>query len=231
VQTACAVAGDPSLDPATTAAWTSVLQEVLPVPPAVFSFDLIQNGGYGACTMFDPVTAFADDWTKLATGLPAGGVDYTRLSFLTAFDIPSPLAMSTWGSVAKQSNSAHARWLAAMRLRSYVSQLEPADIPLWRAFFVELLNTTEDAQVLNQAIPALVKMAGPSAAENAEAITGLGVVLHSPWTGLAHTRAVCAAFTLTRDDAAAWQAFVKDLQGAPLTANAAARLADPSLCP
>lgn len=231
VQTACTVASDPALDPATTAAWTSVLQEVLPVPPAVFSFDLIQNGGYGACTMFDPVTTFADEWTKLATGLPTGGVDYSRLSFLTAFDIPAPLAMSTWGSVARQSNSSHARWLATMRLRSYVSQLEPADAPLYRAFFVELLSTTEDSQVLLQAIPALVKMKAPTAAENTDVLTGLGVVLHSRWTGLAQQRAVCAAFTLTQGDAAAWQAFAQSLNDAPLTAAAAARVEDPSLCP
>lgn len=231
VQTACSVAADPELDPQTAAAWTSVLQEVLPVPPAVFSFDLIQNGGYAACTMFDPVTAFADEWAKLETGLPSGGISYTRLSFLTAFEIPAPLAMATWGSVAKLSDSAHARWLATMRLSSYVSHLVPTEVPAWRAFFVEMLSSTEDADVLQHAIRAVAKIAGPTAAENVDILAGLDVVLHSPWTRSAHARAVCSAFTLTHGDAAAWQAFVDHLQDASLGDRAAARLQDPSLCP
>ena len=231
LQTACAVASDPELDPLTAAAWTSVLESALPVAPPPFSLDLIQNGGYGACTMFDPVTAFADEWAQLATGLPSGGIAYTRLSFLTAFEIPAPLALSTWGSVARHSDSAHARWLAAMRLRLYLSGLDPADAPVWRALFVELLSTTEDAQVLGQAIRAVVKMASPTAAENADALAGLEVMLHSPWTRSAHSRAVCAAFTLTQGDAATWQTFADGLEGAPLNPEAAERLVDPSLCP
>jgi hypothetical protein len=118
-----------------------------------------------------------------------------------------------------------------MRLRSYLSGLDPADAPAFRAFFVEILSTTEDAQVLGQAIRAVVKMAGPTAAENADSLAGLGVMLHSRWTRSAHSRAVCAAFTLTQGDAAAWLTFAAGLQGAPLEAKAAERLADPSLCP
>jgi hypothetical protein len=231
VQAACFAAGDPGLDPQTSAAWASLLDDLLPVPPAVFALDVIQNGGYSACFTFDPVTAFADDWAKLETGLPSGGVDYTRLSFLTAFDIPAPLAMATWGSVAKQSNSAHARWLATMKLRSYVGQLDPADVPAFRAFFVEHLSATEDTHVLLQAIRALVKMAAPTAASNADALAGLGVVLHSPWTRVVHPLAVCAAFTLTQGDAAAWQAFADGQKDAPLAESAAERLLDPALCP
>lgn len=230
LQTACQVAGDPGLDPLTAAAWASLLEDALPVAPAPFSLDLIQNGGYGACTMFDPVTAFADEWAQLETGLPTGGIDYTRLSFLTAFDIPAPLAMSTWGSVATRSDSAHARWLATMRLRSYVAGLDPADAPAWRAFFVAMLSETEDAQVLGQAIRAVTTMAGPTAAENADALAGLGVMLHSPWTRAAHSRAVCAALMLTQGDDAAWQTFVDGLEDAPLEESAAERVADPSLC-
>ncbi len=84
------------------------------------------------------------------------------------------------GSVARQSNSAHARWLATMRLRGYVSQLDPADVPLWHAFFVELLNTTDDTDVLGIAIRALVRIPEPTAAEDESALAGLGVVLQSP---------------------------------------------------
>lgn len=231
VRAACAAASDPGLDPQTTAAWASVMQGVLPVPPATFALDVIQNGGYGACTMFDSVTAFADDWAKLETGLPSGGVAYTRLSFLSAFEIPAPLAMSTWGSVAKQSSSAHARWLATMKLRSYVGALDPADVPTFRAFFVELLSATEDTDVLLQAIRAVGKMAAPTAAENANALAGLDVVLHSPWTRTAHRFAVCAALTLTQGDAAAWQGFADGLKGVSIEESAAERLQDPTLCP
>jgi hypothetical protein len=231
VQAACAAAGDPGLDPQTAAAWASLLETLLPVPPAVYALDVIQNGGYAACSTFDPVTAFADDWAKLETGLPSGGVDYTRLSFLSAFQIPAPLALSAWGSVAKQSNSAHARWLATMRLRSYVGKLDPADVPAFRAFFVEHLSATEDVQVLLHAIRALVKMAAPTAAENADALAGLSVVLHSRWTRAIHPFAVCAAFTLTQGDAAAWQSFADSQKDAPLEPSAADRLVDPALCP
>jgi hypothetical protein len=230
LQAACGAASDPGLDPQAAAAWASLLQELLPVPPATYALDVIQNGGYRACSMFDPVAAFADDWAKLETGLPSGGIDYTRLSFLSAFAIPAPLAMSTWGSVAMKSDSAHARWLATMKLRSYASQLDPADAPAFRAFFIEQLSATEDAQVLLQAIRALVRMAAPTAAENADVLAGLTVVLHSPWTRAIHSFAVCSAFTLTQGDAAAWQAFVGGQQDAPLEASAAERLQDPTLC-
>ncbi|MDI1443518.1 M1 family aminopeptidase [Polyangium sp. 6x1] len=229
--TACSVAIDPSLDPATAAAWTTTLNQALLVPPPPFAFDLIQVYGYGACSMFDPVTAFADDWASLTTGLPSGEIDYLRLSYLTAFDIPAPLAMSTWGSVAKQANHARARWLATMKLRSYLSGLDPADIPTWRTFFIELLGTTEDSEVLQQAIRAVVTTMAPTAAENADALAGLDVLLHSPWTRAAHARAVCAAFKLTAGDAMAWTAFTEGLKEAPLDPRAAARLEDPSLCP
>ncbi|MDC3960611.1 aminopeptidase [Polyangium jinanense] len=231
LSTACSVASDPSLDPATAEAWAAALNQTLPVPPPPFVLDLIQVQGYGACSMFDPVTAFADDWTSLETGLASGEVDYLRLSFLTAFDIPAPLAMSTWGRVAKQANMARARWLATIELRSYLSGLEPADIPTWRAFFVEMLSTTEDTDVLQQAIRAVVTTMGPTAAENADALAGLDVLLHSPWTRVAHLRAVCAAVKLTAGDAMAWDAFAEGVKDAPLAPNAAARLADPSLCP
>lgn len=228
---ACSVASDPGLDPATAAAWATALNQALPVPPPPFVLDLIQVYGYGACSSFDPVTTFADDWTSLQTGLSSGDVDYLRLSFLTAFDLPAPLAMSTWGSVAKQAGTARARWLATMELRSYLSGLDPADIPMWRAFFVEMLSTTEDTDVLQQAIRAVVTMMAPTAAENADALAGLDVLLHSPWTRVAHLRAVCAAFKLTAGDAMAWAAFAEGLQDAPLDPNAVERLADPSLCP
>lgn len=230
VSTACTVAGDPGLDPQTTAAWTSVLEGVLPVEPPPFAVDLLQSGGYAACTMFDPATAFASEWTQMETGLPTGGISDARLAFLSAFKLPAPMALSIWGSVATQSNSARARWIATQNLRSYLNDLAPADLPAWRAFFVEMLSATELTDLLREAIRAVVTAMAPTAAENADALAGLGVVLHSSWTGPVHARAVCAAFTLTQGDAAAWNAFTGGLEGAPLTEGAAARIEDPSLC-
>jgi hypothetical protein len=192
---------------------------------------MLESGGYGACTMFDAATAFAADWALLESGLPSGGVPYTRLAFLSAFRIPAPLAMSTWGSVATQSNSARARFLATRHLRSYLSEVDPADLPAWRAFFVEMLSATEDTSVLGQAIRAVVTAMAPTAAENADALAGLGVVLHSPWTRSVHARAVCAAHKLTQGDAAAWSAFAAGLADTSIEPIAAERLADPSLCP
>jgi len=230
VASACMIASDPELDPQQAAAWESVLDEALRVPPAPFSLPLVQNGGYGACTMFDAVTEFAADWALLETGLPSGEIPFTRLAFLSAFKIPAPLAMATWGSVATRASSPRARWLATMHLRSYIGELAPADLPAWRAFFVDLLSATENTDVLGQAIRAVVASMAPTAAENADALAGLGVVLRSPWTRPLHPRAVCAAHTLTQGDAAAWGAFVEGLDDVSIEPSAAEILADPSLC-
>ena len=131
----------------------------------------------------------------------------------------------------KQAGMARARWLAAVELRTYLNELDPADVPTWRTFFVELLSATEDTDVLDQAVRAVVKLKAPTAAENADALDGLDVLLHSRWTRIVHQRAVCAAFTLTAGDDAAWKAFAEGVKDAPLSAKAAARLEDPSLCP
>lgn len=226
----CTAAGDPGLDPELAAAWKSVLAEELLVPPAPFALDLIQNGGYAECTQIDPVTAFADDWAKLETGLPSGGMTYMRLAFLSAFKLPAPLALSAWGSVAMQSNEAHMRWLATRQLRIFAGDLDPADAPAWRAFFVGLLSATEDTQVLGESIRGVVTTANPTAAENADALAGLSVVLHSPWTRPIHWRAVCAGIALTKGDAGAFQTFGSDLIDAPLSEDAIPYLLDPLRC-
>lgn len=228
---ACTTASDPGLDPQKAAAWASVLDEVLPVPPAPFSLLLIQNNGYGECSTFDAAAAFAEDWVILETGLPSGGVPFTRLAYLSAFRIPAPLAMSTWGSVATQASSERSRWLATMHLRSYLGELDPADLPAWRALFVGLLSATDNTDILRQAIRAVVTAMAPTAAENADALAGLDGVLHSRWTRPVHGSAVCAAHKLTQGDAAAWSAFVGGLDDVSLEPGAAELLADPSLCP
>ena len=230
VKTACTVASDPALDPPTAAAWANLLQRILPVEPPPFALDQLQSGGYAACTMFDAATEFASEWALMETGLPSGGISDARLTFLSAFKLPAPMALATWGSVATQASSVRARWLAAQNLRSYVADLDPADLPVWRAFFVEMLGATEVSDTLSHVIQAVVTTGAPTAAENADALAGLGVVLHSPLTRAVHTNAVCAAFRLTRGDAAAWQAFTEGLEGAPLTPAAAERLRDPSPC-
>ena len=141
------------------------------------------------------------------------------------------MALSTWGSVARQSSSVRARWLATQNLRTYLSDLDPADLPEWRAFFIEIPSATEVLDPLSEAIRAVVTTRAPTAAENADALAGLDVALHSPWTRTVHPRAVCAAFTLTQGDAAAWDAFTGGLEDAPLSPKAAALVEDPSGCP
>ena len=231
VMTACGVSGDPGLDPQTAADWATLLEGVLPEEPPVFAVDLLQGGRYGACTTFDPATAFAAEWAQMESGLPSGGIDYPRLTFLSAFKLPAPMALSTWGNVATQSNSVRARWLASYTLRSYLSELDPADVPAFRAFFVGLLSATEVTDSVSEAIRALVATMAPTAAENAGALAGLSVALHSPWTRPLHGRAVCAAPALTQGDAAAFSAFAGGLSDAPLSPHAAALLEDPSACP
>jgi hypothetical protein len=231
VETACAIAADPGLDPQIAAAWKVLLQKILPVPPVPFVLDSLQDGGYAGCSMFDAETAFADDWTQLKTGLPSGGVSYQRLAFLAAFDIPAPLAMSTWGSVALRSSSARARWLATRRMRLFLDRLDRGDLPAWRRFFVDRLSATEDTDILREAIQASVTTEGPTAADNADALAGLDRVLHSRFTAAVHSRAICAAFNLTQGDVAAWLTFVAAARDAPLRPSAAAYLTDPSRCP
>jgi len=94
-----------------------------------------------------------------------------------------------------------------------------------------MVSATEVTDPLGEAIRAVVTTRAPTAAENADALAGLGVALHSPWTRAVHARAVCAAFKLTQGDAAAFRAFTDGLGDAPLTPNAAALLQDPSACP
>jgi len=231
VKTACTVAADPDLDPQTAADWALLLQEILPVEPPPFALDQLQSGGYAACTMFDAEAAFASEWAQMETGLPAGGISDARLTFLSAFRLPAPMAMATWGSVATQASSVRARWLATQNLRSYLEGLDPADLPVWRELFVELLGASEVTDTLREAIQAVETTMAPTAAENADALTGLDVVLHSRLTRPVHVRAVCAAFKLTQGDADAWGAFADGLQDAPLTPKAAELLEDPSACP
>ena len=231
VKTACTVAADPDLDPQTAADWANLLQRILPVEPPPFALDQLQSGGYAACTMFDAATAFASEWALMETGLPSGGISDARLTFLSAFKLPARMALATWGSVAMQASSVRARWLATQNLRSYLADLDPADLPVWRAFFVQMLSASEVTDTLREAIQAVVTSMAPTAAENADALAGLDVALHSRLTRPVHERAVCAAFKLTQGDTEAWRAFADGLRYAPLTPKAIELLLDPSGCP
>ncbi|WP_197041046.1 M1 family metallopeptidase [Chondromyces apiculatus] len=227
----CGIATDPNLDPATAAAWASVAEAMVLVPPAPVAADLFQNGGHARCSMIDPEATFAADWEMLETGLPDGEIPYMRLVFLSAFRTPAPVELGTWSNVARHASSMRTRWVAARQLRTRVPSLDPAEVPDWRAFFTALLVETDDTSVLNEAIRGVAGTMAPTSAENAEALAGLGSVLRSPWTRLVHWRAVCTAHTLVQGDSAAWSTFTESLAGVSLHPAAAEFLEDPSLCP
>lgn len=230
VGAACAAAEAPGVDPEVRAAWSDVLSDVLSGPP--YTFGLPLTGGYAACSdLVGAADLFAADWSQLQTGLSAGGVSDPRLLFLSFFSLPRPMALSTWRSVAQEANSLRARFIATSHLVSYLPQLTPADIPDWRAFFIDLVSATKASEVLGTAIPALVATGAPTAAENAGALASLSPVLRTPVASLVHFQAVCAAFRLTRDDDAAWSEFKANLDRAVIAPAIAALLDDPSSCP
>ncbi|WP_437967145.1 M1 family aminopeptidase [Sorangium sp. So ce260] len=231
VAAACVRAADPALDPALRAAWSSALAPLLAGPPYAHWTEFTPWLEYGACgEVVDALALYADEWSALAAGPPAGDLSDAHLSFLYDFELPLETALSAWGNVARQSSSLRARALAMTRLRAEVDRARPEDLPALRAFFSEIVTSTEVFYVLYEAIDGLRRTKAPTAAENAEALAALSQQLREASTTPLDGWAVCVAFELTQGDAAAWSEFLGGLDGAELSADAAAMIANPSRC-
>jgi hypothetical protein len=231
ISAACVVGHDSqSSDPVLYASWTETLKNALSSPP--YTFGLSSVGSYDACAgLAPPENLFSSEWAQLRTGLPSGGVENPRLVFLSKFRLPAPIALSTWSSVAMNAGSLRARRLATQHLVSYTRALEPADVPAFRTFFVDLLHATEVFEVLQMDIRGVVATMAPSASENARALDGLRKVLLKDVMQSVHMQAVCAAYRLTQGDAEAWHTFTEGSPAALLAPRVTAALADPSGCP
>jgi hypothetical protein len=193
---------------------------------------MLGTQGFAAChDLVAPEQLFAGEYQRLAADPSVSGAGEARLWFLSQLTVDPSLALDTWGSVARGSNSLGARRLAIRVLSSGLSSLDTALLPDYRALFAEVIAGSEVDSVLAPAIRALVKSAAPTAAENQAGLDALATVLASPVTAPLHARAVCAAHRLTMGDEAAFNAFGDKVAGAPLSPGAQAALKDPSTCP
>ncbi|WP_437716384.1 hypothetical protein WMF45_08135 [Sorangium sp. So ce448] len=116
------------------------------------------------------------------------------------------------------------------RIRLDIDRAQPEHVPALRAFFAEIVASTEVVDPLFQALDGLSRTKAPTATENAEALAALSQQLRAASTTPLDGFAVCVARELTQGDAAAWSEFVGGLDGVELSAEAVAMLADPSSC-
>ncbi|AGP41770.1 M1 family metallopeptidase [Sorangium cellulosum] len=231
VAAACERAADPALDPALRAAWSSALAPLLAGPPYARWTEFSPWAEYGACgEVVDVLALYADEWSALAAGPPAGDLSDAHLRFLFNFDLPLETVLSAWGNVARQSSSLRARSLATARIRTEADRAPPEDFPAFRAFFSEIVASTEVSELLMEALTGLSRTMAPTAAENAEALAALGQQLRTASTTPFDGWAVCLASALTQGDAAAWSEFVRGLDGVELSAEAAEMLEDLARC-
>lgn len=226
---ACEAASAPDLAPEARAAWQASLAGVLSAPRSSYGLDYVTS--YAACSgVVSPEELFASDWALLEAGLAAGEISDARLTFLSKFRLPPEKALATWGPVAMQAGSLRARGLAIRHLATYLDELAPEALPAWRAFFAGMLETTEVSEVLRADLGAVVASRAATAVENGPALEGLTRVLHAPGTRSVHAAAVCAAFELSSGDPEVWEQFAANVEGASLSATAAALLDSPSDC-
>lgn len=231
VAAACVRAADPALDPALRAAWSSALAPLLAGPPFARWAEFTPWLEFGACgEVVDALALYADEWSALAAGPPAGDLSDAHLMFLYNFELPLETALSAWGNVARRSSSLRARSLAMTRIRTDIDRARLEDFPALRAFFADVAASTEVYELLYQALDGLSRTKASTATENAEALAALSQQLRTASTTPLDGYAVCVAHELTQGDAAAWSEFVGGLDGVELPADAAAMLADPSSC-
>lgn len=236
IRAACGVATMEGVDPAVRTAWASVITASLETSSSSsWGLDFLgATRGYADCNaLVTPELLFSSDYKKLQTDADVSGNGDARLAFLAQFELSPELALSTWGNVARTSNSLRARKLAIRYLRRYVAiqdGLDPAMLPAFRALFLDVLQHSDVGTVLGQDIAAVVLTAAPTATENAAALERMQQVLESSLTRGVHPAAACAAFSLTRGDTDRYEQFVNALNQTNLSAAVKELLRDPSKC-
>lgn len=230
IEAACAVATfEP--DPTVQDAWRDALTAAL-MAPTLAGFEEVRV--FDACSeLLPPRALFGDEYDDLAAGAELPTVSEPRVSLLARFDLDSPDAREVWGATVRGGHTLRVRGLAARAAYNTVARLaadDAAEREQWRAQILELLTTNETAEVLGSIIAAGTRLAGPTAADNADLLDALDVLLHAPATWPVHATALCAALKLTGDDADAWAAFAARLADAPLSRRARRALADITQC-
>lgn len=216
-------------DPAERAAWTPVLTAAFTDDPPLAS--ITSTSTYTECTdLVDVATLFADDWALLADGLATPSLTYARLLLLSRFDLPPADAFAAWTPVVREAHSLRFRGLAASKVYAIVTTLDLEDaatLAPYRAFVLAQLAAHETSEVLSPMLNAAAQLAGTG--DDSEFLDAIVAVLENPVTWQAHARAVCSALPFITSQSG-WDAFAARLTGAPLSDDAAERLADPQQC-
>lgn len=143
IKAACGVAMRDGIDPAVRAAWAGVIATSLEASTSRWGLDFVgHTRGYAVCdALVMPELLFSSDYKKLQTDATVSGSGDARLAFLAQFTISPELALSTWGNVARASNSLRAKGLAIRYLQRYVSPeagLDPAMLAAFEALLQEV---------------------------------------------------------------------------------------------
>ena len=175
---------------------------------------------------------FAPEWAAVQAGSVPPEMSLGRLHYIMRMTSPPGSAFETWSAMALGSDALRARVVAANRIRANAFQtadLVDSDEPvLWHDLVLDLLESNRTSEVLSEAIRATPAYAGRGG--EVTMVPALVEILRSPVVRGVHWMAVCAAHRLLAEDAAAWEAFAAELDGAPLSHDAAYRLAFPYEC-
>lgn len=221
--------------------WNDAIRSAFTTYPTPFGLSAV--GSYASCAeVLGEPQPWDDEWQKLASGLPNGDMTPERLSFLTRFDVNH---RAVWAGVLENAGSLRARQIAAGRIPSTLDN---------HAFFVTQAKKIGASEILrNNLLNRLGNttrqwktewyngdLKGKAAFESG--LDAFLAVLHKDEARPAHSYALCTVRNLLQDwetingtdvlafDQARWNAFIADLEGAPLSARATNISKNPNLC-
>ncbi|MCU0685014.1 MAG: aminopeptidase [Polyangiaceae bacterium] len=212
-------------------AWKHVVRNVLRRQPFTFGLNEAPRV-YGACAAFAPANElFPGAWQALALGLTKPVLSELETEYMLKLPASPAETLRAWAPVAAHGYSTRVRSQGATALAIIASQpglISDAELPAWRAKAGELVASSTVPDVVFPLIFLAGQTAGPTAADNAAALAGLGEVLRTPMLSVTHPFAGCTAYGLTQGDEAAWQAFAASLEGAELSELIAFFLLNPA---
>ncbi len=201
-------------------AWKHVVKGLLRKRPFYFGLQLAPQT-YDACAaLAPPEELFPSAWSALARGLSKPALSEPEVEYLLKFPASAEETLRAWSPAVLEGYSTRVRGSAALALAIKASQpgaIADAELPAWRARAAELVASSTVPDVVFPLVFLVGRTAGPSAADNAAALTSLAEVLATPMLSTTHPFAGCTAYGLTGGDEAAWQAFAASLEGAELS--------------
>ena len=211
--------------------WTDGIRTAFTTIPTPFGLSAI--GTYSACAeVLGEPQPWDDEWGKLATGLPNGELSAERLVFLTRFDGDR---RDLWLSVLDNADSLRARAIASGRIPATLGNHAMLVDRVRNIDTAEVLRTSLIGRLVNSTRGWQTELANgnPEGAAAVEATLGaLKVVLKKDVTRPTHANALCNVRNLLLQwqvvdgvdtlvlDKPRWDAFVKDLNNAPLSERA-----------